>query len=53
MHTAPDGWRPKESLTAARRLGIDIKSGDVDNLGAGGMPNWFLRFRGIAKFGVL
>jgi Tol biopolymer transport system component len=37
---AVDGWRAKESLTAARLLVIDIKSGDVDNLGAGAMPNW-------------
>jgi beta-lactamase regulating signal transducer with metallopeptidase domain/Tol biopolymer transport system component len=37
---AADGWSAGESLTSARLLVIDIKSGEVDNLGAGAMPNW-------------
>jgi Tol biopolymer transport system component len=37
---AVDGWKAGESLTAARLLVIDIESGDVQDLGAGAMPNW-------------
>lgn len=37
---AVDGWRATEGLTAARLLLVNIKSGDVDILGVGAMPNW-------------
>jgi TolB protein len=37
---AVDGWRAAESLTAAQLLVVDIESGNVDDLGAGAMPNW-------------
>jgi Tol biopolymer transport system component len=37
---AVDGWKAGESLTDARLLVIDIESGNVDDLGAGAMPNW-------------
>lgn len=37
---AVDGWKADQSLTAARLLVIKIQSGDVQDLGAGAMPNW-------------